>query len=58
MKTETTYAIIDNEGRFLTSPNETGSGKYISLFTKEKAQQEIEIYYRNKGYRVRKLKTK
>ena len=52
------YAIKNNDGCFLTSPNETGSGTYISLMTKEKAQREIDTYYRNRGYKIVKLKTK
>ncbi len=56
MKTE--YAILDNDGKFLTSPNEHGSGSYIALMDKEDAKKEIEMYYRGKGYSVRKMKVK
>lgn len=50
------YAITDKEGNFLTAPNETGSGKFIALTSKENATLEVEKYYKGKGYKVKKLK--
>ena len=50
------YAIVDKEGNFLTAPNETGSGRYISVMTKECAEGNIKIYY--KGCKIKKVKVK
>jgi len=51
------YAIVDKEGNFLTAPNETGSGRYISLMTQKHAEQSIKMYY-EKTCKVKKVKVK
>jgi hypothetical protein len=49
------YVILDNNGRYITATNETGSGLCISVLTKEEATREIETYYKNKNYYIDKI---
>lgn len=50
------YAIIDHKGNFRTHPNETGSGKYISLMTKNTAERYEKMYGGEYKYKVKKVK--
>lgn len=51
------YAITTPEGLFISLPNETGSGDYITLETKEKAYTHLKMYY-PVGYKLKMLKVK
>jgi cell division septal protein FtsQ len=51
------YAIVDKNGVFITYPNETGSGNFISLMTKSQAEGKVKMYY-NKNYKIKKMKVK
>jgi hypothetical protein len=52
------YAIIDNNGNFITAPNETGSGNYISLMTKANAEMYAKMYGGEYKYKIKKIKVK
>jgi hypothetical protein len=52
-----TYIIVTKDGEAITHPNETGSGKYISVMSKDKAKSCIATYYSRKGYKAKKIKT-
>lgn len=54
MEKKQEYAIVDKEGYFLTAPNETGSGRYIALMTKENAKRNLVLY--TKGCKLKKVK--
>ena len=52
---EELYAIVTDDGKFIAYPNETGSGSYISLMSKQEAIENIARYHGN-GYKVKKIK--
>ena len=52
------YVILDDKGNYLATPNETGSGLYIAVFSRDEATLEIDIFYRFKGYKIKKIKIK
>ncbi len=49
------YAIMSNDGVYLTSPSEDGYGKFINLMTKETAKRNLAMYYW-KGYKIKKMR--
>ena len=51
------YAIVNNNREYITYKTYGSLDSfYIPLFTKDEGKKEIEMYFRNKGYSVKKMK--
>jgi len=55
---ERAYAVIDKDGYFQTGTDLYSTERHILLRTKADALRYIEIYYRNKGYKVKRMKAR
>ena len=55
MEKKENYAIVREDGKYLVGTTYYGNEGVVYVRTKEQCKKEIEMYYKNKGYSVRKI---